>query len=423
MFQGWAAEYGDIFHYRAAWIHVYFLNHPDLIETVLVRHYQDLLKDRVIRNSRWLFGEGLLTSEGETWKRERRLTQPAFHRERIASYAGIMTQYTEKAIASWQDGAVVDLHREMMRLTLAIAVRTLFNVEPEGIREISQAADILVRNMTGARLLMPAFGRFLPVPGMWEMRRAVRRLDATVYEIIDRRRRNGQDSGDLLSMLLEAQDEDGSRMDDRQVRDEVLTFLMAGHETTALVLSWAWLLLAENPDADRRLRDELDRVLGGRVPTMSDLPSLKYTEGVIKEAMRLYPPAWGVGRTVAKEFELAGYRVPAGTNLVMSQWVMHRDARFFPEPEKFDPGRWSTEAARKLPRFAYFPFGAGPRQCIGNAFAMMEAILLLATMARDFQPRAVPGHPVEPLPSITLRPKGGVWMELRSRRETAVQGA
>lgn len=423
VFQDWAAEYGDIFHYRAAWIHVYFLNHPDFIEAVLVRQYQSLLKDRVIRNSRWLFGEGLLTSEGETWKRERRLTQPAFHRERVAAYAGIMTQYTEQAIANWQDGTVVDLHREMMRLTLAIAVRTLFNVEPEGIREISQAADILVRNMTGARLLMPSFARFLPAPGTWEMRRAVRQLDETVYRIIDRRRRNAQDSGDLLSMLLEARDEDGSWMDNRQVRDEVLTFLMAGHETTALALSWAWYLLAENPDADQRLRDELDRVLGGRVPTISDLPLLKYTEGVIKEALRLYPPAWGVGRTVAKEFELGGYRVPAGTNLVMSQWVMHRDPRFFSEPEKFDPSRWGTDAARKLPRFAYFPFGAGPRQCIGNAFAMMEAVLLLATMARCFQPRAVPGHPVEPVPSITLRPKGGVWMELKARRETAVQRA
>lgn len=423
VFQGWAAEYGDIFHYRAAWIHVYFLNHPDLIEAVLVRQNQNLLKDRVIRNSRWLFGEGLLTSEGETWKRERRLTQPAFHRERITSYAGIMTQYTEKAIASWQDGAVVDLHREMMRLTLAIAVRTLFNVEPEGIREISQSADILVRNMTGARLLLPAFARFLPAPGMWEMRRAVRRLDATVYQIIERRRRNEQDSGDLLSMLLEARDEDGSRMNDRQVRDEVFTFLMAGHETTALALSWAWHLLAKNAEADQRLRDELDRVLCGRVPTVSDLPLLKYTEGVIKETMRLYPPAWGVGRSVVKEFELSGYRIPAGSNLVMSQYVMHRDARFFPEPEKFDPARWSAESARKLPRFAYFPFGAGPRQCIGASFAMMEAVLLLATMARSFQPRAVAGHTVEPLPSITLRPKGGVWMELRARRETAVQRA
>ena len=417
VFQRWAAEYGDIFYYRAGWIRVYFLNHPDLIEAVLVRQYQNLLKDRVIRNSRWLFGEGLLTSEGETWKRQRRLTQPAFHRERIASYAGIMTQYTEQAVADWQDGAVVDLHREMMRLTLKIAVRTLFNVEPDGIREISQAADVLVRNMTGARMLMPSLARFLPLPSMLEVRRAVRQLDRTVYQIIDRRRRNKQDSGDLLSMLLEARDEDGSDMDDQQVRDEVLTFLLAGHETTALALSWAWHLLAENPEANERLCAELDRVLGGRAPTISDLTVLPYAEGVIKESMRLYPPAWGVGRTVAKEFELNGYCIPAGANVVMSQWVQHRDARFFPNPERFDPGRWRTETSRNLPRFAYFPFGAGPRQCIGASFAMMESVILLATMAQRFQPCAVPGHPVETLPSITLRPKRGVWMELRQRRD------
>jgi len=420
VFQRWAAEYGDIFYYRAGWIRVYFLNHPDLIEAVLVRHYQNLLKDRVIRNSRWLFGDGLLTSEGETWKKQRRLTQPAFHRDRIASYADIMTQYAEEAVAEWQDGAVVDLHREMMRLTLKIAVRTLFNVEPEGIQEISQATDILVRHMTGARMLMPSVARFIPLPSMVGFRRAVRQLDTTVYQIIDRRRRNVQDSGDLLSMLLAARDEDGSGMDDRQVRDEVLTFLLASHETTALALSWAWHLLAENPEADQRLRDELDRVLGGRTPTISDLPLLSYAEGVIKESMRLYPPAWGVGRTVAEEFELGGYRIPAGANVVMSQWVQHRDARFFPDPEKFDPGRWSAEASRKLPRFAYFPFGAGPRQCIGASFAMMEGVLLLAIMAQGFQPRAAPGHPVEPQPSITLRPKGGVWMELKQRRATAV---
>jgi len=272
--------------------------------------------------------------------------------------------------------------------------------------------------MTGARMLMPSVARFVPLPSMLEFRRAVRQLDATVYQIIDRRRRNGQDSGDLLSMLLEARDEDGSRMDDQQVRDEVLTFLLAGHETTALALSWSWHLLAENPDVDQRLGEELDRVLGGRTPTISDLPLLPYSEGVIKESMRLYPPAWGVGRTVVKEFELGGYRIPAGANVVMSQWVQHRDGRFFPDPEKFDPGRWSTEAARKLPKFAYFPFGAGPRQCIGASFAMMEGVLLLAAMAQRFQPRAVPGHTIEPLPSITLRPKRGVWMELRQRHAT-----
>jgi cytochrome P450 len=416
VFSRWAQEYGDIFYYRAAWIHVYFLNHPDLIDFVLVKNYQNLLKDRVIRNSRWLFGEGLLTNEGENWRRQRRLAQPAFHRERITSYAGIMTEDAEQAVATWQDGAVVDIHQEMMRLTLSITVRALFDVPAEGLAEISQAMNVLVRNMTGAGMLFPAFMRLLPRPGLFEFRRAVRKLDETVYRIIELHRRNGHDAGDLLSMLIEARDEDGGQMSNRQLRDEVMTFLLAGHETTALALSWAWHLLTENAETERKLHDELDRVLGGRVPAISDLPLLKYTEGVIKESMRLYPPAWGVGRTVVHDFELGGYRIPQDANLVMSQWVMHRDARFFPDPEKFDPDRWSTEATRNLPRFAYFPFGAGPRQCIGASFAMMESVLLLATIAQRFHFRAVPGHAIEPLPSITLRPKGGVWVELSKRR-------
>ncbi len=417
VFSRWAEEHGDIFYYRAGWIHVYFLNHPDLIDFVLVRHYQNFLKDRVIRNSRWLFGDGLLTNEGESWRKQRRLAQPAFHRERITSYAGIMTEDTEQALDAWQDGAVVDIHQEMMRLTLSIAVRTLFNVQAEGIQEISQALNVLMRNISGARMLFPSLVRLLPRPGMFEFRRAVQKLDETVYRII-RVHRQGHDSVDLLSMLVEARDEDGGQMSNRQLRDEVMTFLLAGHETTALALSWAWHLLAENGQAEQKLHDELDRVLHGRVPTISDLPSLKYTEGVVKESMRLYPPAWGVGRTAVNEFELAGYRIPAGANIVMSQWVMHRDARFFPDPEKFDPGRWSTEKCRNLPRFAYFPFGAGPRQCIGASFAMMEAVLLLATIAQRFQLCPVRAHAVEPLPSITLRPKRGVWVQLRKRRNT-----
>lgn len=414
VYSRWAQEFGDIFYYRVGWIHVYFLNHPDLIDFVLVRHYQNFQKDRVIRNSRWLFGDGLLTSEGPTWKKQRRLAQPAFHRERIVSYARIMTQYAEHAVANWQDGSVVDIHQEMMRLTLAITVRALFHAEAEGMQEISQALNVLVRNMSGARLMFPSFVRLVPRPGLLEFRRAVRKLDETVYRIIRLHQQNA-DSGDLLSMLVAARDEDGGRMDNQHLRDEVMTFLLAGHETTALALSWAWHLLAENPEAEQRLHEELQGVLGGRVPTASDLPLLKYAEAVVKESMRLYPPAWAMGRTAINEFELAGYRIPSGANVVVSQWVMHRDPRFFADPLKFAPDRWLREETRNLPRFAYFPFGAGPRQCIGASFAMMEAVLLLATIARKFQLAPVPGRAVEPLPTITLRPKGGVWVELRKR--------
>jgi cytochrome P450 len=414
-FSTWAREFGDMFYYRAAWLHVYFLNHPDLIEEVLVRNYKNFLKDRVIRNSRWFFGQGLLTNEGDSWLRQRRLSQPAFHRERVASYAKIMTEYTQQMLVTWQDGETRDIHQEMMRLTLQIVVRALFNVESEETAQISLAMNLIMGNTTGIRMLFPPIARYLPTPKMIGFRRAVGQLDKTVYGIIVQHRARGIDSGDLLSMLMGARDEDGTRMSDKQLRDEVLTFLLAGHETTALTLTWTWHLLAQHPDVEQKLHGELNRVLSGRLPQFSDLPALTYTERVIKESMRLYPPAWSLARTVVSDFELRGYRIPAGANVVMSQWIMHRNPTYFTDPQKFDPDRWSTENSQKLPRFAYFPFGGGPRQCIGASFAMMEATLLLATIAQRFQLRSLPDHPVVPIPSFTLRPKYGVRMTIESR--------
>jgi cytochrome P450 len=276
-------------------------------------------------------------------------------------------------------------------------------------------------NTTGVRILLPPIARYLPTPRMISFRRAVSRMDNTVYKIIAQHRDNKTDSGDLLSMLMSARDEDGSRMSDRQLRDEVLTFLIAGHETTALGLTWTWHLLAQHPEVEGKLHQELDRVLGGRVPEFSDLPSLTYTERVIKESMRLHPPAWSLARTVISDFDLRGYRIPAGANVVMSQWIMHRNPTYFPEPEKFDPDRWSPEKAQKLPRFAYFPFGGGPRQCIGTSFAMMEATLLLATIAHKFQLNSVPDHPVVLVPSFTLRPKYGIRMTLKTHSHVSDQ--
>jgi len=261
-------------------------------------------------------------------------------------------------------------------------------------------------------MILPPALRHIPVPAMIRVKRAVRELDGIVDRIIRQRRASGEDTGDLLSMLMAARDEDGSGMTDRQLRDEILTFLLAGHETTAVSLSWTWYLLSEHPKVEQKLRKELTQVLGGRAPQLEDLSRLPYTEKVVKESMRLYPPAWSLARTVTKEVELGGYRLPVGANVVMSQWILHRDPRFFEQPEQFNPDRWTAEAAQRLPRFAYFPFGGGPRLCIGASFAMMEANLLLAAIAQRFQLRLAPGHSVAALPSITLRPRYGMRMTL-----------
>ena len=417
VFSGWAREFGDIFYYRAGWIHVYFLNSPELIESVLVTNQQNFRKDRVIQNSRWFLGQGLLTSEGGEWLRQRRLSQPAFHRERLALYARIINGCAEEMLDSWKDGENRDVHQEMMQLTLRVVAKVLFSVDVKNeSKEVAAALNLLMKHSSGARMLLPPWVRYLPLPFLIRVRRAVRQLDEVVYRIIRERRRSENDNGDLLSMLMSARDEDGSRMTDRQLRDEVMTFLLAGHETTALSLSWAWFLLSENPEAENKLHHELARVLDGKNPSFEDLPRLCYTEAVVKESVRLYPPAWSLARTAAEDFEIGGYLVPAGSNVVMSQWIMHRDPRFFPSPEQFDPGRWFEEHTQRLPRFAYFPFGGGPRYCVGASFAMMEATLLLAAIAQRFRLRMVPGHKVVPLPSITLRPKYGIKMSLHQIR-------
>src|SRR5207248_774460 len=322
VFTGWAREFGDIFYYRAGWIHVYFLNSPELIESVLVTNQQNFRKDRVIQNSRWFLGQGLLTSEGSEWLRQRRLCQPAFHRERLALYARIINGCAEEMLDSWKDGESRDVHQEMMQLTLRVVAKVLFSVDvKQESGEVAAALNLLMKHSSGARMLLPPWVRYLPLPFLIRVRRAVRQLDEVVYRIIRERRESESDKGDLLSMLMQARDEDGSSMTDKQLRDEVMTFLLAGHETTALALSWSWHLLAQNPEAERKLHQELDTVLAGRVPAFSDLPVLPQTERVIKEAMRLYPPAWSVARTVVSPFELRGYNISKGANVVMSQWI------------------------------------------------------------------------------------------------------
>ena len=445
LFTQWARRYGDIFYYRVFLYHVYFLNHPDFIEYVLATHYRNFHKGRALQASRRIFGNGLLTSEGDFWLRQRRLMQPAFHRERIASYAGAMVAAAERMIATWKDGEVRDIHRDMMRLTLEIVAQALFNIDIASETDrVSVALNTLMEMGSRGRLLLPPILRLLPTPKNLRYQRAVRQLDAIVYGMIHERRARGHaisahlsgcamdnslpmheggaatncdpakgPDDDLLSRLLRAQDEDGSRMTVRQLRDEALTLLLAGHETTALSLTWTWYLLAQHPEVEDELWRELRKVLNGRSAQPEDLPKLPYTERVVKESMRLYPPAWAIARTAVTECEVGGYRVPAGTHLAMSPWVMHRDPRYFDQPEKFNPDRWVD--ASRLPRFAYFPFGGGPRICIGAPFAMMESLLILALIAQRFQIRLAPDHPVVPLPTITLRPQRGVRVVLSRR--------
>ncbi|MEA2174415.1 MAG: hypothetical protein QOD00_2007 [Blastocatellia bacterium] len=412
-------EYGDIVYFKLGPQDVYFLNHPDFIKDVLVTHHQGFIKGRALQRSKRLLGEGLLTSEGQFHRRQRRLAQPAFHRQRIASYASVMTNYSVRAMERWQDGETLDISQEMMRLTLGIVGKTLFDADVEAEAQEIGAALTVVMDLFDA-LMMP-FSELLeklPLPQNKRFQKARARLDATIYRIINERRKSGEDHGDLLSMLLLAQDEEdqnGGGMTDEQVRDEAMTIFLAGHETTANALTWTWYLLSQHADVEARLHEELDQLLAGRLPTMDDVARLKYTEMVLTEAMRLYPPAWAVGRLATRDHEIGGYVVPDGSLVLLSQYAMHHDARFFPEPERFDPQRWTTDAREARPQFSYFPFGGGPRRCIGEGFAWMEGILLIATLAQKWRMRLVPDQRVEVRPVITLRPKHGVRMIVSHR--------
>jgi len=415
-FTRWTREFGDILYYRAGWIPVYFLNHPNYVEEVLVNQYQSFMKDRVVRNARWLFGDGLLTSEGDSWLRQRRIIQPAFHRERIASYANTMVTYADAMLSTWKDGESRNVHDDMMHLTLQVVAKLLFSLDVDQEKEkIATALNILIGRGERGRMILPPFLRYLPTPGMARVRWAARQLDEISYQIIRERRIHPNGNMDMLAMLMQAKDEDGNGMSDQQLRDEAITFLLAGHETTALTLSWTWYLLSQNPEIEKRLHQEIDQVLAGSLPENRDLAQLTYTERVIKESMRIYPPSWAVARTLMKDIEVGGYHVPSGANVVMSQWVMHRDERFFRDPEKFDPDRWSPERAREVPKYSYFPFGAGPHGCVGQTFAMMEAILLLATIAQKFRVCIPSDHQVLPMPIVTLRPNCGMPAVLQRR--------
>jgi cytochrome P450 len=397
-----------------------FLNSPAAIEEMLIRQHDKFTKHRFYwRHVRGVFGQGLFLSEGAFWQRQRRLAAPAFTPRRVASYGESMVRHAGRMLAEWKPGERRDLHADMMALTLMIACDTFFRVELKSdITEIGQAVNAIADEMALRRKRLFAIPDWVPLARHRRYRRAIRTIERMVYAIIRERQRDEGDRGDLLSVLVSARDEAGRPMSDRQLRDEVVTLLLAGQETTALVLTWMFYLLGTHPEADARLAEELQRVLAGRAPTAEDLPNLRFAEYVALETMRLYPPVWVFGREAVADCVIGGYPIAAGTTLLISPWVTHRDPRLYAEPMSFRPERWANDFARSLPRLAYFPFSGGPRVCLGAQFAMQELTLALATVAQHYRLRVANAEPIEPSPSITLRPRTTIWVEPLPRKTT-----
>jgi cytochrome P450 len=351
-------------------------------------------------------GNGLLLNEGQSWLRQRRLIQPAFARPRVESYAPAMADCTARLLDGWHAGQTVDMHQAMMQLAMQIAGRTLLGIEVgERFSEVARCLETVMHDFLGRFRAAVPLPFWLPTPMNLKLKATIRQLDRILLQLIDERRKAGAAGDDFLSLLLAARDEDDGRgLTDRQVRDEVMTMFLAGHETTANALSWTWLLLGQRPEIQTRVRREARQVLGGRQPAAADVPKLVFCEQVIRESMRLYPPAYVIGRRPMEDVSIGGHLLPAGTNVLMSQWVVQRDPRWFTDPLRFDPDRWEGGLAGRLPKYAYFPFGGGPRVCIGNTFAMFEAPLVLAMMAARFSLELVTKGPVRIQPAVTLRP-------------------
>src|SRR3954451_5908127 len=414
-----AHKYGDIVLFRVGPQRMALLNHPDYVEDVLVTRARLFKKGRALERAKRFLGEGLLTAEGDAHLRQRRLVQPSFHKQRVAGYADAMVAHASRMADRWRNAEEFAVASRMNLLTLTIVGDTLFgtDVESEALSVRQALTDVFEVFPLTMSPLAPFLER-LPLPIVRRYKRAPAMLDRLTYRIINERRRNASDRGDLLSMLLMARDEEdnGARLTDMQVRDETMTLFLAGHETTSNALTWTWHLLAQHPDVERRLHEEIDAVLGNRRATAEDAPRLPYTRMVLAESMRCYPPAWGIGRRAIEDVDVGGYTIPGGTVVLVSQYLLHHDARFFPEPERFDPERWLPDRQHTRPRFAYFPFGGGNRVCIGESFAWMEGLLVLATLARRWRLERLDTSPVPMKALITLRPARPVRMRARSRR-------
>jgi len=413
-------RYGDLVAISLAGKTLYIVSDPQHIEQIHARTGHEFIKGYSSSAGLMrLLGHGLLTSEGDFWLRQRRLSAPAFHQKRIVEYASVIVDYTQRLTSEWKDGEIRDVHEDMMRLTLEIVAKTLFGVDARSVQKR------VAKNLT---IILSEFRRqvyllinvpFLNSGSKKRYAQAVDELEKIIYRMIEEHRHQKEDAGDLLSMLMAARDEDGSKMTDVQLRDEAMTLFLAGHETTANALSWSLYLLSTNPKAKDKVVKEIDLILGSRKAVYEDLLLLPYTQAVIKETLRLYPPAWRVYREAAQDLELGGYSVPKGTGLWMGQYLVHRDERWFPNPEVFSPERWLSDETKKIPKYAYFPFGGGPRVCIGNAFAEMEANLVLATILQSYQVQCLEDQSVVPEPSMTLRPKKGIKARIKKRTDTA----
>lgn len=422
--QEYVRTYGDVVRLRFVHRPVYLLSHPDDIEYVLVSRFQDFVKNRAFRMAQGFLGQGLLLHEGELWRRRRALAMPAFRRERIAEYGRIVLDHTDRMLDSWQDQETVDIYQEMMALTLNVIIEALLGQRADtGVRELSvnwcRAVNHHGAKLSGLSALVPDV---VPTPRNLQYRWAVHRVNDIISNLIAHRLQSPVDTGDLLSMLILARDEDGSGLLAEELLAEVKTMLFAGHETTALALSWALYLVATHPHVEAALQAELESVCRAGRPSYGDLPSLTFSAAVVMESLRLYPPAWVFGRQALTDFEAGGYTVPAGSTVVVSPWVMHRNPHYFDDPDAFRPERWLDGLEKRLPRYVYFPFGGGPRVCIGRGLALMEATLSLARIVQRFRLSVLGPDVVKPAPTMTARPNASVKAVLTLRKTVATEG-
>jgi len=411
-------DYGDIAAVRVGPIHIWLLNHPDLVEEVLLKQQASFRKDPVTRSLSVMLGDGLLTSEGEHWRRQRRRCAPSLKRAHIQSYADTMVRCALDGLGALPPGGVRNVHTDMMAVTLEIVAETLFGaaVDPKASRRVGEVLEFVmeafIKDARSWRRFLPLW---VPTRNRVEVKRAVADIDTVLYDLIRKGRAAGGHGDHLLARLIEARDEDGHTMDDEQLRDEAVTLFVAGHETTALTLSYALFAIARDRSIQARLHEELETVLAGRPATAEDVGRLPWTSAIVSESLRLYPPAWAIGRQATEAVRLGDYTLPAGDQVMMSPWLLHRDPRWFDAPKAFTPERWLDGLAERLPRFAYFPFGGGARICVGNHFAMMEAVLVLATWMQHVEVSMVPSFTLTLSPSVTLRPVHGVKLSVKRR--------